>query len=134
MKVTGGCHCGALKFSAEVDPTRVAVCHCTDCQIMSGTAFRTVVQVAAGDFELLEGTPKFYDKTGDSGNRRTIAFCDTCSSQIYATNAEPPQDVYGIRVGTIDQRDKLVPRVQVWCQSKLGWLDELEELPALERQ
>jgi hypothetical protein len=40
MKVTGGCHCGHITYEAEVDPATVRVCHCTDCQKLTGTAFR----------------------------------------------------------------------------------------------
>ena len=40
MKITGGCHCGAITYEAEVDPGKVSVCHCTDCQTLTGSAFR----------------------------------------------------------------------------------------------
>ena len=43
MKVTGRCHCGQISFEAEIDPTQVRICHCTDCQTLTGTAFRTTV-------------------------------------------------------------------------------------------
>ena len=134
MQVTGSCHCGALKFTAVVDPARIAICHCTDCQIMSGSAFRTVAPVAADDFELLEGSPSFYEKDGDSGNRRALAFCGNCSTQIYAMDANPPQKIFGIRLGTLDQRAELMPRVQIWCQSKMDWLGDIETVPAIDKQ
>ena len=50
MKVEGRCHCGNLKYIAEVDPEKVEVCHCTDCQTLSGSAFRTVVVTREGRF------------------------------------------------------------------------------------
>ena len=43
MKVDGRCHCGFLSYVAEVDPEQVEICHCTDCQTLSGSAFRVVV-------------------------------------------------------------------------------------------
>ena len=46
MKVTGRCHCGELAFNAIVDPEKTMICHCTDCQVLSATAFRTVVAVS----------------------------------------------------------------------------------------
>ena len=55
MKISGRCHCGAVRFEAEVDPAEVLICHCTDCQTLSGSAFRTVA-VAGGRF----GTAKRY--------------------------------------------------------------------------
>ena len=134
MRANGGCHCGAIKFTAEVDPERITICHCTDCQIMSGSAFRTVAQVPAADFELIQGEPKIYEKTGDSGNRRALAFCEVCSTQLYAANAEPPQDVLGIRVGTLEEREQLVPKLEVWCQSRLDWIPRLEGTSEVSRQ
>src|SRR5438034_11274106 len=55
MKVTGRCHCGQITFAAEVDASRVRVCHCSDCQALSGSAFRTNVPVLAGTFALRTG-------------------------------------------------------------------------------
>jgi len=58
MKVTGGCHCGHMSYEAEVDPATVRVCHCTDCQKLTGTAFRTNIATLPGTFVLKSGTPK----------------------------------------------------------------------------
>ena len=44
MKVDGGCHCVYIKYEAEIDPEKVSICHCTDCQTGSGSAYRTNVQ------------------------------------------------------------------------------------------
>ncbi len=67
MKIDGSCHCGFIKYQAEVDPEGVYVCHCTDCQSISGGAFRWAVSVPETDFKLLAGTPKTYVKTSESG-------------------------------------------------------------------
>ena len=63
MKITGGCHCGAITYEAEIDPSTVAICHCTDCQTLSGSAFRVVVPAKREAFKLLTGEPKPYVKT-----------------------------------------------------------------------
>src|SRR5689334_18981220 len=39
MKIDGRCHCGEITFEAEVDPDALHICHCTDCQTLSGSAF-----------------------------------------------------------------------------------------------
>nr|WP_235885280.1 GFA family protein [Bradyrhizobium frederickii] len=84
MKIDGKCHCGGITFEAEVDPTTVVICHCTDCQTLSGTAFRTVVPTKEGSCRLLSGAPKSYVKTGESGNRREQTFCPDCGTPIYS--------------------------------------------------
>ena len=43
MKIDGGCHCGAIRFEAEVNPRRTIICHCTDCQTISGAPYRVNV-------------------------------------------------------------------------------------------
>jgi hypothetical protein len=67
MKVDGRCHCGHIRYEAEIDPDTVAICNCTDCQTLSGSAFRTVVPTKKGSFKLLQGELKIYVKTGTSG-------------------------------------------------------------------
>ena len=72
MHITGGCHCGAITYEAEVDPDTVSICHCTDCQTFSGSAFRTAVPAKKEGFKLT-GRPKIYVKTAESGNKRAQA-------------------------------------------------------------
>src|SRR4026207_1544453 len=75
MKIDGGCHCCFISYEAEVDPAAVCVCRCTDCQTLSGSAFRTTVRATEGSFKVLSGKPKMYVKTAESGNRRVQLFC-----------------------------------------------------------
>ena len=102
MKITGGCHCGAITYEAEVDPGKVSVCHCTDCQTLTGSAFRIVVPAKREGFKL-KGEPKIYVKTGESGRRRAQGFCYNCGTPIYSADVADPQ-VFNIRVGTARQR------------------------------
>ena len=73
MKIDGGCHCGNITYTAEVDPDKVGICHCTDCQTLSGSAFRTSVRATKEAFHL-HGEPKIYVKTAESGAKRAQAF------------------------------------------------------------
>jgi hypothetical protein len=83
---------------------------------------------------MLQGTPKIYEKTGESGNKRALAFCADCGSHIYATSADEPRQFYALRVGTLAQRSELQPAMQVWCRSQMGWLGEIPGLSAREQQ
>jgi hypothetical protein len=60
MKVIGRRHCGQISFEAENDPTEVRICHCTDCQTLTETAFRTTEPSLPGTFLLRSGTLKIY--------------------------------------------------------------------------
>ena len=69
MKIDGACHCGNITDSAEIDPENVGLCHCTDCQTFSGSAFRISVPANKEAFHLAGGQPKIYVKTAESGTK-----------------------------------------------------------------
>lgn len=134
MKVDGSCHCGAIAFEAEVDPGAVTVCHCTYCQKLTGTVYRTTVPARVETFVLKRGTPKTYLKTtAESGRPRVQAFCGDCGTPIYACAVQDPV-TYGIRVGTLAQRAQMKPSRQIWCRSALPWASSLEGLPQREKE
>ncbi len=126
MRIDGACHCGAIEYRAELDPEKVGICHCTDCQALSASAFRSLALVAEVDFKLLKGAPSTYVKTGDSGAPRLQVFCDTCGSGLYATSAGEGPRIFNVRLGTVRQRQALPPRFECWRRSRLPWLPELE--------
>jgi hypothetical protein len=134
MRIDGRCHCGYITYEAEVDPEKVIICHCTDCQTLSGSAFRTVVLTREDTFKLLSGELTIYVKTAESGTKRPQAFCPQCGTPIYsATLGEGPK-VHGIRVGTARQRDELVPKAQLWARSSQQWIDDVNSIRKFETQ
>ncbi len=134
MKIDGGCHCGYITYEAEIDPDKVGICHCTDCQTLSASAFRTIGMVPGDAFTLLSGEPKIYLKTGDSGNKRVQAFCPECGSAIYSCAPGDAPELYNIRMGTARQRAELPPKFQFWSRSAHGWLTDLDSVPKIEKQ
>ncbi len=134
MKIDGGCHCGYITYEAEVDPDEVFICHCTDCQTLSGSAYRTVAFAAEASFELLGAEPKTYIKIADSGNERAQTFCPECGSPIYATSVGDGPKVLGIRVGTARQRAELRPSKQYWCRSARDWVADLGAVRKIENE
>jgi hypothetical protein len=133
MKIDGHCHCGEITFEAEVDPDALTICHCTDCQTITGSAFRANIAAPAAHFALKRGTPKSYVKTAESGNKRRQIFCGTCGTHLWACAVEDPQS-YTLRAGTITQRAAFSPpRRQTWRRSALAWVDELAKVPASEK-
>lgn len=133
MNVEGSCHCGQITFGAEIDPEAVRVCHCTDCQTLTGSAYRVTVQAAASSFVLRSGAPKTYIKTADSGKKRVQAFCPECGTPIYSVDANEPR-AFGIRVGTLKQRAELRPMQQIWYRSALPWVADVGGIPHVETQ
>jgi hypothetical protein len=134
MKIDGVCLCGYVHYEAEVDPRRVAFCHCTDCQINSGSAVGWVVAVVDDRFELKSGTLKTFVKTAESGRRRALSFCPECGTRILAKPVDGEQGTFSLRAGSIRQRTQLRPRAHLWARSAQEWFDDLGELPKIEKQ
>lgn len=128
MKVDGTCYCGYLTFEAEIDPDTVVICNCTDCQHLSGTAFRVVVPALEGSFQLLTGEPTIFVKTGESGNKRNLAFCPKCGTNITSEPGDGNSTFVGLRVGTLRQARDLAPTHQIWRRSALPWIDAIGKL------
>jgi hypothetical protein len=130
VKVHGRCHCGYIAFEADLDPDKVGLCHCTDCQTSTGSAFRTNVPVPGNSFTMLSGEPTIYVKTtAESGNPREQAFCPKCGSSIYSTHpGDGPKTSYMVRVGTLRERGQLVPKVQNWFRSAQPWVTQIGAL------
>jgi hypothetical protein len=130
MHVTGRCHCGEITYEADIDPDRVSICHCADCQRLTGTAYRVSAPAPRDSFHLAGGTAKSYVKYGDSGAKSTQFFCSNCGSPLYRIGAD--EEYVGIRLGTVDQRHELTPRMQIWRQSALPWARDIRSLPQYE--
>jgi hypothetical protein len=133
MKIEGRCHCGQITYEAVVDPDKVAICHCTDCQMLTGSAYRANIQAPAQTFALRTGQPKIYIKTADSGTKRAHAFCPDCGTPIYSSAITNPP-TYSLRVGGIKQRAELRPTRQIWCRSALPWSMDLRSVEQVSRQ
>ena len=132
MKIDGRCYCGSITYEAEIDPENVELCHCTDCQVFGGSAFRTFAPVDM--FKLLSGRPSKYIKTGESGRKHARWFCPDCGTAVYVTvgiEGEPP---FWVVVPTARQRNELPPKIQYWVRSAQHWLSDLDALPRVEKE
>ena len=134
MKIDGRCHCGYITYEAEIDPDKTLICHCTDCQTLSASAFRVVAYTQENAFTLLSGELKTYIKTSESGNKRPQSFCPECGTAIHATAAGEGPKVYSIRLGSVRQRDQIVPKANVWFRSAQPWVTHIGSMRKIEKQ
>jgi hypothetical protein len=117
MRIDGQCHCGHVAYEAEIDPEEVSICHCTDCQQLTGSAFRVRVITGRDHMRLTRNEPKVYRKFGDNGRPRLQYFCPECGSPLFTTGEGEDAERWGIRLGTVNQRRELKPKRQIWCRS-----------------
>jgi len=55
MKIDGRCHCRHITYEADIDPDKILICHCTDCQTLSDSAFRVVAYNSGRRFQVAFG-------------------------------------------------------------------------------
>jgi hypothetical protein len=132
MLIDGHCHCGHVAYEAQIDPENVSICHCTDCQQLTGSAYRVTVRANKDDIRLTANPPKLYRKYGDNGAPRLQYFCPECGSPLFTTGEGEAAAIWGIRLGTVTQRRQLAPRRQIWCRSALPWVNDIAGLPGTE--
>jgi hypothetical protein len=127
MEITGGCLCGAVRYTAEADPTSATVCHCRDCQKFTGSVFAALVLVTKEKLTI-EGTLKTFSSIGGSGNPILRHFCPECGSSV----AEEPGGRPGIavlNVGTFDDPAIAKPGREIFCDDGLPWIHIDGDIP-----
>ena len=135
MKIDGRCLCGYIQYEADIeDPNATSVCHCTDCQTLSGSAFRVGLPIPEGNFRLLSGQPKTYIKTAESGVKRAQVFCPDCGSALYSTSINKGPKTFRLRITGSNQRFDFVPTSQGWYRSAHKWLADIGAIPAAQKQ
>jgi hypothetical protein len=95
---------------------------------MSGAPLRAVIITRPSTFVLLSGKPTEYRKTADSGNVRVQGFCPQCGTALYATSVGDEPKAYNVRLGSLRQRNQLVPRRQIFVRSQQAWVNDLTSI------
>jgi hypothetical protein len=130
MQIDGQCHCGGVSYEADVDPARVSICHCTDCQTLTGSPYRVTAICSSKQIRMTAKPARTYAKVGDNGRTRVQHFCPDCGSPLFTSGEGDQAYDWGIRWGSIRQRDELKPARQIWCRSAAPWINEIAGLPA----
>jgi hypothetical protein len=121
MEIKGGCLYGAVRYTAEADPTSASVCHCRDCQKFTGSAFAVLVRVTK-EAVSIEGTPKTFTSLGGSGNPILGHFCPECGSSIAEESAMRPDSIV-LNVGTFDDPSVAKPGREIFHADALPWIE-----------
>ena len=100
MAIEGGCYCGALRFSADGEPSFKAQCHCRECQYLSGGAPNYLIGMMESGFSYQVGTPKSFQRS-DLEAPVTREFCAECGTHLVSKAPGAPGLVF-IKVGTLD--------------------------------
>lgn len=118
--ITGGCACGAVRYTAIDRGFAPYVCHCKGCQSRQGSAFALNQQVLIADLTV-EGETISGEVEGAHGARITHYGCAKCMTRLYTVNATRPM-LATIRAGTRDDSLELVPAFHLWVSRKQPWI------------
>ena len=118
--VMAGCLCGEIRFSVADLPLMQVLCHCTDCQIISGAAYYCAYLVPLDTVSLQQGEPARYDVVADSGRRNSRRFCSSCGSRLWAELDSGVASVNGRCLDDLDHfqpsHNHLIGSATSWCQ------------------
>ena len=116
----GGCLCGIIRYRVADEPLTLYVCHCTDCQRRTGSAYALSMVVLKSALELLQGDPRAYAVTS-GGVQRRGKFCAECSTRLWGEPLKFPQVVV-VQPGTLDDTTWLHPIGHIWTRSAQPWV------------
>ena len=119
-QMTGGCLCGAVRYTITADPLMTFVCHCRDCQRFTGSAFATMVVLPKESVTFI-GTMKAFTSIGGSGEPILRHFCPECGSSIAEEAGIAPGRVV-LNVGTFDEPKSVAPARENFCDDALPWV------------
>lgn len=113
---TGGCLCGAVRYSVRGDPVHVGRCHCGDCRKESGSAF-----IVYGHWPV-----EAFEVSGEISSYQGRGFCPACGSRLLDP-VGPEDTLVEIRLGTLDEAPfELTPEAEVWVKRRESWLGPVE--------
>ena len=132
-KLTGGCQCGTIRYEVVGMPKRLLVCHCSDCQRQSGSAFGMTMVVNEADFRLIKGNLKTYASKSTAGRAKLGAFCPECGTRIYH-KPEWRKGTVSVKPGALDDTSWLKPEMHLWTSRKQPWVIVPDGVEAYEKQ
>ena len=129
MAITGGCHCGAVRYEAEGEALTHALCHCKDCRRHAGAPMVGWTMYKESAIRVTKGAPKIYHSS-ESGRRH---FCADCGTGLFYTNETILPGITDIQSGTLDDPDSLPPTAHIQVADRIAWMKDIGTLPEFER-
>ena len=120
LPFSGGCACGAVRFTCTTAPIAMLNCHCKDCQRSSGAPFASGVVVQSADLQVT-GTPAAHAQRASSGMATTRSFCGQCGTPLFTRGDSNPAFT-SIRFPALDEQSWFRPQLDIWASSAASWV------------
>ena len=127
--ITGGCHCGAIRYQAEGEAVVHALCHCSDCRRHAGAPMVGWAMYGQAAVKVTKGRPKVY-ASSEHGRRH---FCAACGTGLFYENAEMLAGLIDIQSCTYDDPDAVPPEAHIQVAERIKWMARVHELPKFDR-
>ena len=129
MSITGGCHCGAIRYQVEGSAMNHALCHCVDCRRHSGAPMVGWTMYRQSEVKVTKGMPKIY-KSSPDGRRH---FCPDCGTGLFYVNDVMLPGIIDIQSATYDDPNAVPAEAHIQVADRIGWMEHAHELPRFER-
>jgi len=129
MPMTGGCHCGAIRYTTEGEAIAHALCHCSDCRRHAGAPMVGWIMFPSDAVRVTKGTPKVY-ASSENGRRH---FCADCGTGLFYTNGQMLPGLIDVQSATYDEPEAVPPKAHTQVAERLSWMAHVHELPTFER-
>lgn len=128
-KHSGSCHCGEVTYSLCSEIVNVVNCHCNFCRSLNGSAFSTYAALPYRSLKITRGRERLGCYQKKEGKKY---FCSLCGTPIFNVNSRYPGACM-IYFGTLDEAQDIRPMINVWCESKLEWVDRVSSIRSVDR-
>lgn len=127
----GGCTCRFVRYRVLSKPLFVHCCHCRWCQRETGTAFALNALIESDRVHLLHGEVEIIDTPSNTGKGQKISRCPKCHIAVWSNYAAAGDAIRFIRVGTLDEADRLPPDIHIYTASKQPWVTIPPDMPSV---
>jgi len=127
----GGCFCGKIRYRLTSRPMFVNCCHCTYCQVQTGSAFAINACIETNRIEKLAGDPEPTPVGSGSGQVHDLYRCPDCKTAVWSDYGQTPELRF-VRVGTLDDPSALPPNAHIFTRSKLPWVQLPDDAPSFD--
>ncbi len=129
MPMSGGCHCGAIRYTVSGEPISHALCHCGDCRRHAGAPMVGWTMFPADAVKIVQGAPKVY-ASSEHGRRH---FCPDCGTGLLYANDHVLPGIIDVQSATLDDPDAIPARVHIQVAERISWMERAHELPTFDR-
>lgn len=116
---SGGCVCGAVRYTITGAPLVSYACHCADCQTRTGAAFGLATIVTTDAIRVTEGATQKWQRTTNNA-AYVWERCTICGTNLYSTIEAAPE-ITAIWSGTLDDTSWIKPKAHLWTKSAMSW-------------